>query len=179
VAGTAAGLTFTIAFSGAGSGSVNVHNTSTEAAPLPVETTIGDAMVETTSTTEAPTTTTTEAPTTTTTVAPVTTTTTVPPKVAAPTVNMNSPVPGATVTELTVMFVNRQGARNVEMFPHPAVRIAVTYVDGTTGEVVAPLPAQNDGSFTVALTAPATGATVTDTEWDGGSLPTGRGELEK
>ena len=35
--------------------------------------------------------------------------------------------------------------------PHPAVRISVTLADGTTTEVVAALPSQESGTFSVTV----------------------------
>lgn len=183
VAGVTAGITVSLMLMG-GHGSVTVHNTATDA---PVDETTSTTVPDTTSTTLAPTTTTTVAPPTTTTTLSLeqrlarieaTTTTTTAPKSAAPTVSVY-PEYQAGQTALSVRFFNHQDARSVQMFPNPAVRISVTLADGTTTEVVAALPAQESGTFSVPIPDGATAAHVIDTEWDGGSLPTGAGQLEK
>jgi hypothetical protein len=169
-AGLTAGLVVSLMLVGhSGGGSVNVQNTATEA---PVPTT--DATLDTTTTTIPTTTTTSEASTTVTTVRVVTTTTTI----AAPTTTTTAPPIPPNVGAMQIVpegvslyFYNH----NPEAFPNSKVRVSITTADGTN-EVVAPLPGLDHGRFTVPAPG-ATDATVVDTEWDGGRLPNGAGEL--
>jgi len=191
VAGVTAGITVSLMLM-SGHGSVTVHNTAADAAD--VDSTTTTTVAAETTTTEAPTTTTTAAATTTTTLSveqrlqrlEQSTTTTTVAKSVAPSVAADS---HATVVDgvatIKVMFINHQDTRSRQMFPNPAVRLLFSAADGTTAEVTAPLPAQETGTITVTFpavdpTAVPTGTVrIVDTEWDGGSLPTGAGLLEK
>lgn len=182
VAGVTAGITVSLMLMG-GHGSVTVHNT---AADAPVDETTSATVPDTTSTTPASTTTTTAAPATTTTTLSVeqrlarieaTTTTTTVAKSVAPTVYMPSFSAGQTT--LSILFKNHQDARSRAMFPNPAVRVSVTLPDGSTSEIVTPLPATEEGTISVPIPEGVTAAHVVDTEWTGGTLPTGAGSFEK
>jgi hypothetical protein len=182
VAGVSAGITVSLMLMGE-HGSVTVHNTATDA---PVDETTLTTAADTTSTTPAPTTTTSAAPATTTTTLSMeqrlarieaTTTTTTIAKSVAPTVYM--PSFNAGQVTLSILFKNHHDARSRSMFPNPAVRISVTLADGSTSEIVTPLPATEEGTMSVPIPEGVTAAHVVDTEWTGGILPTGAGSFEK